>query len=1829
MRKRLLSALLTVCMLLTMLPVTAFAADNSRELITFSYEDDGPSANKTVSVKVYVDSESTARDTFSVQGVNTTANHMTVKVNDGINYEIDRIEFDGGGTPALPEMSSDLKSYSFQHTWGDVTDNAKPLELSVYLRTPLPKPSAPNGFYEGSGDVVFNLYQDQLLKMLYVVTGNADIDPDGIEDVALHFTKNVGSAMLDSYDFYWADPSADYLGHYHITGRTYNTYGDVIPNNIQSITLTYEGTAVTIPADKLSCVLTSSDSRGVYEVNANDTSCCAVAFYEQGDSGLGNAGVFHLHDIVFVTPGGTVTEMPMDPQYITHHFAGWSTEKSGGDPFNESYVVNSDMRVWAQKYTSDYSSSLIYVDNTNDAFLDRFVELCNATHGTTITVDQIKDSVKIQVNGINEEHTNPNYSTSNSQKTGWDNENYAEYTAYKIYNYDADPEGTDPNASHYNKHIPFDEIQSITIFADVTLNGATVTVSFDIDKGSEPGEFGAVVSGYEGGTGSIDGVFWLKMNQGEPDDEPVNPPEPTTPAITGITKDLVESADEAKAAGIDLNVDPINFPDKNGIVVIPASEGQQIKFANLLYKITVTGKEGAKFTVTDPGAKLVSPKDDTITEQKDPIDNNNTFSGTIPEGGQAVFYVSKMFSAELLESDADSSTGTVLKNTATVETDDAGGVDEDSDEATEKVDAEEAQTIYTYIQFIGTGVDGALTDADKEYIEATYGKAVDQWGYLAIGNFDAPLPDPTEEPYAPTGDQGTGGDDFKDNFLKQIKPYITDDYNFEWVAGLNRDKFDLANGVDWIKLSVANGATSIDNSVTGFCWHLDGQIKLYDSDISVEKKLTKVVRNNVEQTVSDNMTLEVGDQLTWTITVTNEGNKEATGLKLTDTLVAVAEDGTTTERTANVTAVTDGASVDSFTVAAATDAGPGKVEFTATYTVTVDDKGLTLKNTATVTNGENDEEGKGETENPVGGVYTLTYDANGGSGAPTDNSKYNTGAKVTLATEPIPTHAPASPSAGAEEVDVLFIGWMETGDSGKIYSRSDDTAPKTITEVTFADQNITVYAAWGYDEDGNGIPDVVEKDHIVITPADITIYSGGTGYSGVVTKVEGENVSTDTANASGFPEPGYYITLPNDLDTALKQALGHNDGSPVDLSQYLTFSYNHEGVKREWKLERYDNSDGAASMANGKYIYRLVTTEGDQPVRLSITDENGNIKSGDEFNPAIGSLYQTFQMGIYAGDLDQNLITATVDIPNATDETTTDIEIGSGTLTVRGTTSDAKQGALDGSDNGTVITAEAADDTTFTINGSDLQVRDENEVQLLVDELVADTATTTTQNDLKNKAATEIKGIDATHNFDFQYIDLVDSDNGNAWVKTDKDLTLTWEYPAGMTKDNADFAIVHYKGLDRDYTNAAAEIASTNVEAFEVEHTKNGLRFSAGASGFSPVALVYSNATGDAALDTYKITYDPNGGSGSARTFEYADASSITAKDNMFTRSNYTFTGWNTAADGSGDAYEAGNVIPATGDMTLYAQWDYNGSTSSGTTRYTLTYESNGGTEFDSERYTRNTVVELDKTPIREGYTFTGWYADKDLEERITEIKMTSNKTVYAGWEPTDVPNWLNGDDHFSYIIGREDGLIHPDSNITRAEVATIFFRLLQEDVRDQYLTESNSFTDVSADAWYNTAISTMASMGIVEGDLSGTFRPDDNITRAEFAAIAARFSNGSYDGADIFNDIADHWAREEINLVASTGWLNGYTSGSFNPNREITRAESMTIVNRMLKRLPENTSDLLEGMIEWPDNQSESAWYYLAVQEATNSHDFERKDDGVHESWTELTENTDWEQYQ
>ena len=226
---------------------------------------------------------------------------------------------------------------------------------------------------------------------------------------------------------------------------------------------------------------------------------------------------------------------------------------------------------------------------------------------------------------------------------------------------------------------------------------------------------------------------------------------------------------------------------------------------------------------------------------------------------------------------------------------------------------------------------------------------------------------------------------------------------------------------------------------------------------------------------------------------------------------------------------------------------------------------------------------------------------------------------------------------------------------------------------------------------------------------------------------------------------------------------------------------------------------------------------------------------------------------------------------------------------------------------------------------------------------------------------------------------------------------------------------------------------------------------------------------------------------------------------------------------------------------------------------------------------------------------------------------------------PVDPPE-LNKKDHFAYIIGYPDGEVKPNGTITRAEVATVYFRMLTDESRDRIWSQSNSFSDVMLENWFNNAVSTMANGGIINGYPDGSFHPNGNITRAEFAAMSIRFFQDAKVGPSKFSDTIGHWAEEAISKALNEGLITGYPDGSFRPDEPITRAEAMTIFNRVLDRHPDK-DHLLNNMIKWPDNMDTTVWYYADVQEATNSHDYKmhsEKDD-LYEIWQTLLPVRDW----
>lgn len=413
-------------------------------------------------------------------------------------------------------------------------------------------------------------------------------------------------------------------------------------------------------------------------------------------------------------------------------------------------------------------------------------------------------------------------------------------------------------------------------------------------------------------------------------------------------------------------------------------------------------------------------------------------------------------------------------------------------------------------------------------------------------------------------------------------------------------------------------------------------------------------------------------------------------------------------------------------------------------------------------------------------------------------------------------------------------------------------------------------------------------------------------------------------------------------------------------------------------------------------------------------------------------------------------------------------------------------------------------------------------------------------------------------------------------------------------------------------------------------------------------------------LKQYVLHYDANAadavGTMEDQTFPHGEAYPLTKC--AFSREGYRFVGWATEQEGEVKYEDQKNIKldekfqNLTNDnekVNLYAVWHEQS--------VTLGYEPNDA-ELGSVSSALETVAAVTGTAkgstaqAKSGARFDGWYsADGTLLS--TDLKFVPTRADGAVWQGTTyyarfsaqrrpstpstpakpdetkpmlapIPEMLNGEDHYAYLLGYEDGTVRPNGSISRAEVATVLFRLLKDDVRMQNLTKDNAYSDVSDTAWYAAAVSTLSKMGVISGYPDGTFRPNAPITRAEFAAMIARFDETAKSADTPFTDISGHWAENAIGKAYGNGWVEGSSKTVFCPESNLTRAETATLLNRVLHRLPEKEGDLLANQIAWPDNP-ETFWGYLAIQEATNSHEYERKADGVHETQTAKRENRDW----
>lgn len=672
------------------------------------------------------------------------------------------------------------------------------------------------------------------------------------------------------------------------------------------------------------------------------------------------------------------------------------------------------------------------------------------------------------------------------------------------------------------------------------------------------------------------------------------------------------------------------------------------------------------------------------------------------------------------------------------------------------------------------------------------------------------------------------------------------------------------------------------------------------------------------------------------------------------------------------------------------------------------------------------------------------------------------------------------------------------------------------------------------------------ESQVVVTPAPITIYMGGAdGYEHVI-------VDEDTGEikaSSSLPEPGFRFTLPE----MLKEALDDNGDSLTDIKFYELAS------NKEWTVEPY--AEGSST------VYRLVPGAEQEPVRVQFINAQGQIVTEDQFD--VGrNVNQELTMTLYKGKVGViNAIYDGVKYP---------IQLGESTLTVRGVTDEAQYATVtDGTtapiEGKPAVTAESG--TSYTINGSNVPVEDASGVALLFDSII-DASGEDRTGLLENKAEDTMGTLNkepASGNrfaYSFQYLDLVDTNNGNAWVKASKDVTIYWPYPAGTNKETV-FTLLHFEGLHRemDTTEIGDQIAKCKVSEVTIEEkTDTHIVLKVGSAGFSPFALVWEEK-----IPTYTITATSNGNG------SITPAGVTTVQEGG--SQNYTIK-----AD---SGYHISDVKVNGVSVGVVESYDFTNVQSNQTIAVTFSRNSSGGGGGGGGSHTK----------------------PSDPDEDIPD------KPGPADPFDTGVGNWLNTKDHNAYLGGYGGGLFGPDDNMTRGQAAQMFYNLLLD--KDVPITVS--FTDVAPDAWYATAVNTLASLGIVTGYGNGQFGPDDSITRAQFTTIAMRFAKLDTSGENIFTDVSeDDWFYEFVVGAIKYGWIGGYPDGRFGPNDTITRAQVTTIVNRMLGRSAdedyvERNIEELTRFTDVPDTH----WAYYNIMEATNAHDY-AKNNGV-ENWTRL----------
>ena len=1852
LKRKLTAILLTFAMLFSLMPALPQAAEAAQkttagQYVTMEYKEVGAGVLEpnSIVVNVFIEGRETAVETLTVNDAGITDNNITINVN-GSDYEIagrTGVSMDASGASLdVPPWNLNMDLNEFSTTW--TSGHGSTLTINLTLREPVGTATEENGHYEGTATVEFRAYDEQIFKMLYLAGNEVDVDTT-IDSVSINFKETFGEGA--SYGLTDINREEDYY-----SGTLSNASGKAIPANIESLTIQYNGGTVNIPAKDL-CLNYHAGIPGTdnyYLIESNNDNVHIVYFYNEADSNTGNN--YTLYAIRFVNDGESVgNEMPEDPTYnetilnqykfVNWELESWTGDRETGEAFLPSTIVDSDINVFAHKVSSDKGGTQIYILNNQSQFLNRIAEKYNEENGTSIDASDIRitdqDGFGISVYEYGGRATTPRYADS-----GWADHN----SYYDVRNYDAE-DGT--SGETYNQKVAFDQVAGIRV--EFKTNGDETVKNVEIPVGNNAGDLAKLMD-------NGDNVLQLYVVQEDqvvsggsedPDPEPQPPAAPTEDELNALI-DVTVDCESNEAHELK------TYPD---LLANSYTPGNVTANANGTYSYSLTVYNGAY--VEKYNNEYVNGHNET-GETSAVVELVNDGNGWKLADGSATMVIPFLVTCD---SGSQPVTGGTISG---FEKDLIAGLDEKAAAEEAGVDVENYYIPEKANQTVTIPYDGEVT---LLYSITVTGSAEDgKFVEFFINDEGATLID-TKSGVSTVKDQPGVFNGKLRGENASITFYVSKTFNADQLTEIG-DKTYLVNEAS-IKVKGEGEIGTEEN--------IDEKVPAVESekpDDPTYEDMKEPVVNGAVKIDCINPLVQHEDPTygliegSYTLPADGVVGDETNGFTYTITVSPDKYVETYNTNTHSSHTLVDGQSAKTITykydngdwVVADTTALPLVYEVNCDATP---DQYITGFDKELVSTAEAAEAAVGTSEGyafpngqeivlvPNGGEVTLLY---------------------SITVEGKPGTAFVIEDQGAELVkgdvddtrgDNLFYGHLPTGEKSLTFY-----VAKTFKAADITDGKLTNHATIKIDkEDGEegaidpdvnpDVDEVVDAEEEPALPTEEWLEENFDVELDCKSNVGHENQTYDLVYKDGMlgtltrdDAGNYTITMTvagADYLEKFNEASGNVDHVvDGDETKTITLTYNNGWTAPENSspIEFDVKCSGTGNFDINGIAKDLVAGQTDKDTAITNGVENLDsftIPEADEtvIIPAGESVTLLYSITVTGNDKKDvkfvvtdegtTLVPSSAAVEQKDDGTYTGTIPAGGSVTfyvskeftganINEEDKLVNTASVDGADEETTVDPDdKVDETVPAEDGPALP--DQDAMNALLD-VVLDCASNVGHADgtYKDLLENSYDFGDVTHNDEGAYSvgvtidsDKYIADYSNNVVKVaheiqdetqaTKTVTLTYDKDQGnwtTTGSPVEFLIV-CKGVNWDISNIEKDLVT---EATLGAAKANGVSDDALKNIIVPEDMddtVIIPEDGSVTL-LYAITVSGKAGI----AFSVEDPGTTLVKSSA-----------NVSVDENADVATYTGSIPENGIVTFYVSKNFtvDNITENGQLVNSATVAGDDGTTVNPG--TEDDPANKDDEAI----------AGEEEDNRPTPPPYIPGGDDDDNPGDNDGPSGLNTEDHFSYVVGYEDGMVKPQRSITRAEVATIFYRLLEDDVRDDYDTTRNNFSDVTSDSWYNQTVSTLASMGILKGYEDGTFRPNASITRAEFAAIATRFfeeTGATYEPGTFTDVTGSEWFAGAIMDAVNLGLIGGYEDGTVRPNNNITRAEACAIVNRTLGRVPDADHLLpADEMTTWPDNPS-SAWFYADMQEATNGHEYEwiTEDGNKIEEWTDILDK-DW----